>query len=550
MLDGWHGIGRCSIRLPVERTFETNPEKPSTMRKTFFGCPPVHQWLAVLTLLCGAGALPRAEAAGAITAWDYSNHLGRYLIPDPNAFSQIHKWSMAISPTGGGPQFWIPARGPLLGAELPPLPSGPAGEVAETLRPYVAEPFFGPLSVLVQRGPMAVTRARMLERYQAQKDAAVAALCAELEAAQALAPNERRARLVAFADSQAAAVAAVEAQAEEIRRDFCAKRVLEPGVDWEGMRTWHLDDPERSTPGLDRFVLLHGAAAFGAGFTIEQRGLLQEAAMDAAADGLTPADEGDLLFFSPSCARFLLPAGLSETLVGQVAVYRDLRESIKEELRDIVLAHDHSNSRVRDAAYAELAERQADRLRRLEDMADEIRLGLAGRLLPGEPAKPLVPASLGREVDAYLGAKVATQRAFVAKLAEVRAAVPGGSVEIVPCKGGYEIRIGSGAPSGDAAIMQSLAAFNADQARHYADLLRMKRELVQALRERAPGLLESQERPMDELLKDFVGEQFQREHWNKYWAYRKAVLEPGLSAGQRRLLFRAAVEALVAPYIR
>ena len=99
-------------------------------------------------------------------------------------------------------------------------------------------------------------------------------------------------------------------------------------------------------------------------------------------------------------------------------------------------------------------------------------------------------------------------------------------------------------------VLKSYPVFNADQARRYADLLKMKQDLARALRENAPGFLESQKRPMDELLKSFVGEQRQRELWDKYWAYRQAALEPGLSPGQRRLLLRASVATLVAPYVR
>lgn len=77
----------------------------------------------------------------------------------------------------------------------------------------------------------------------------------------------------------------------------------------------------------------------------------------------------------------------------------------------------------------------------------------------------------------------------------------------------------------------------------------MKKALVQSLKA-APGQpLETTGRTVDELLQQFSSAQKQRENWNKYWLYRQAVLEPGLSDGQRRLLFSAAVESIVAPYV-
>jgi hypothetical protein len=52
---------------------------------------------------------------------------------------------------------------------------------------------------------------------------------------------------------------------------------------------------------------------------------------------------------------------------------------------------------------------------------------------------------------------------------------------------------------------------------------------------------------VDDLLKDFENARQQQEIWDKYRDYQTAVLLPGLSPEQRRLLFGAAVEQLALP---
>lgn len=215
----------------------------------------------------------------------------------------------------------------------------------------------------------------------------------------------------------------------------------------------------------------------------------------------------------------------------------------------MVFAKLRSNERVRTTAFQELRARQAAGIAELESLAEEIRVGLVGLPLPGEPAKSALPAALAPQIAEYLRAKVETQRAFVAKLAEVRAAAPRAQAEIVECAGGYEIRLGAVAEAGPA-VVRSLAVFNGEQLGRYTELLARKRTLVQAIRSDAPTVLANTDRPVDDLLQDFAAAQRLRENWDKYWAYRQAVLQPGLSPGQRRLLFGSAVETIVAPYVR
>lgn len=77
----------------------------------------------------------------------------------------------------------------------------------------------------------------------------------------------------------------------------------------------------------------------------------------------------------------------------------------------------------------------------------------------------------------------------------------------------------------------------------------MKKALVRSLKAATGQPLKTTGRTVDELLQQFSSAQRQRENSDKYWLYRQAVLEPGLSDGQRRLLFSSAVESIVAPYV-
>jgi hypothetical protein len=398
----------------------------------------------------------------------------------------------------------------------------------------------------------------MLERYDALKGKVVKNLSDEIGSAQAERPTERRERLAAFAQRQAAEVAQVEELAEAIRQDLFRKTLIEDEVDWEGTRNWHLGDPNRKAVERDQFEVLQAAAAFAPELSLEQRELLQEAAMellDHARAAAAPADAATppaYFYFTPSTSRIRMPMEMPEALQKRVAAYRELKDGLKEELCATVFGNDKSDKRVRGAAFNELREAQSARLVRLQSLAEEIRVGLVGCVYPDEPPTSLIPPSLAPQIADYLKAKVEAQRAFVAKLAEVRAVLPQAQAEIVPYDRGYQIQVSglSSSAGADVAVLNSLPEFHETQARRYAELVTQKKALVQALNASPGRPLETADRSVDALLQEFTMAQAQRETWNKYWAYRQAVLEPGLSDGQRRLLYSSAVESLVGPYVR
>lgn len=526
------------------------------------------QTLFLVLMLGGmAGESAAAERIVGLTPGAQSNYLsgagmgsfgeGSFFGPSAPGYEAYSRW---LKDAQGQPRTRIrfSLGGPPLGCPLPPVPPEKPGEAAAHLRSYVAEPFFAPLSAFWQDGTLSKRRSGMLERYDALKGQVVKNLSDEIGSIQAAKPTERRERLEAFAQRQAAEVAQVEELAEAIRQDLFRKTLVDDGVDWEGTRNWHLGDPNRKSVERDQFEVLQAAAAFAQELSLAQRELLQEAAMelvDHARAAAAPADAAKpvtFFYFTPSTSRIRMPLEMPDALRQHVDTYRELKDGLKEELRATVFGNDKSDKRVRTAAFSELREAQSARLVRLQSLAEEIRVGLVGCVYPDEPPTSLIPPSLAPQIAEYLKAKVEAQRAFVAKLAEVRAAVPQGQAEIVPYDRGYQIQVSvSGSLVGAGmSVLNSLPEFHEAQARRYAELLAQKKALVRALNESPGHPLETAGRSVDALLQEFAVAQAQRETWNKYWMYRQAVLEPGLSDGQRRLLYRSAVESLVGPYVR
>ena len=452
--------------------------------------------------------------------------------------------------------FFFPTNFPALWTPLPEPPKDELSPTAVQLRPYLAEPFFPALAALVRENKLSERRVQMLERYQELKQQVVKGLSAEMAALESAPVKIRQARLEAFAQEQATSVAQVEALAEEIRSDLLQVRLFGDYADWEHSRTWTIGDPDRKNSPEAQFQVLQAAAAFGPGLLPEQRSLLKEAAQQVAERAQAAAHpEQDrtstLFYFSPSNSRVRLPADLPATLQATIDEYRDLKEELKGELRFAVFDHDRSAQSTRNDAYTKLGEAQAPRLARLSALAESIRVGLVGRALPDEPLMSPIPENLAPQITDYLKAKVQAQRAFVAKLAEVRAALPQVAAEIVPYERGYRIQVGGAntPAAGDVPVLQTLPEFHDNQARRYEELVAMKKALVQSLKA-APGQpLKTTGRTVDELLQQFSSAQKQRENSDKYWLYRQAVLEPGLSDGQRRLLFSSAIESIVAPYV-
>lgn len=97
-------------------------------------------------------------------------------------------------------------------------------------------------------------------------------------------------------------------------------------------------------------------------------------------------------------------------------------------------------------------------------------------------------------------------------------------------------------------MQEEVAAFNNEHAAQFADLRLEKDGIREALAQYVRGDQAMQDRKsIDGLLEEFENSRQKQEIWEKYRDYQVAVLLPGLSPEQRRLLFDAAVEGLALP---
>ena len=97
---------------------------------------------------------------------------------------------------------------------------------------------------------------------------------------------------------------------------------------------------------------------------------------------------------------------------------------------------------------------------------------------------------------------------------------------------------------GDGTAGIDLLEINAGQARHYTAFAAESEILRRDIQRYLDSSPQRGTRTVDQLAGDFAKAYAAREIRDHYRDYSRAVLEPGLSAAQRRLLFQAAVTEL------
>jgi hypothetical protein len=430
-----------------------------------------------------------------------------------------------------------------------------------TLAEFVYEPFFMPLSPLLFSEDLSKGRREKLTAYRTARSSAVEALRARLDSLQSVTPEVRQSELAAFARTQTPALAELERTAEEMRENFVEGGWFEAGSNWNSTRRWRLGDNTRWESNIDEIKVVLGAAFFQEGLSPAQRRLLRELSMELYDSLQSPTEEislgspGPFFYFTPETARIRLPADMPPDLDQKIRTYQDEKAALKQELREALYRQDRAFFEFkRTNALKTLAEQQATRLARVEQLAEEIRAGLA--LLPN-PAKPPsipIPRELASRVNQYLNDKVAWQRAMIARRDALRNEFPEDRVEFVRQRDSIAIQLVGNRRSKpetksrrDAAVAE-LETFNAQQTKSYAVLAREKEKIRGELLGVASSLASRNGGKSIELLLTEFGYAFsQQERWERYTDYETAVLQPGLSPEQRRLLFGAALERLELP---
>jgi hypothetical protein len=422
----------------------------------------------------------------------------------------------------------------------------------------VYEPFYAPLSTLLFTEDLSRKRRERLDAYHAGRSSLIAELRARLESVQNADPAAREASLAALAREQAPRLEALATTAEDMRNNFTEGGFFESSVDWNDTREWRLGDNTRWESQIDEIKVMRGAAAFQEALSPAQRLLLREMEMELA-DGLRgPTEEislsspGPFLYFSPATARIRLPVELPAELSAKISAYQAEKAALKKELHDVLYLQDRSFFEFkRINAIKALAEKQAARFVVVEQLAEEIRRGLAPLPNPARPPALPLSTNLSTRLFTYNQQKAALQNAFIAKQAEVKNALPDDRVEFTRVSDTFVLTVipNRRSPAGLAekrqAIVDALVPFNQQQTKLYAELAREK-EVLRAEVMKAVNELGGH-KSIDQLLREFAYAFKKQESWELYREYEIAVLEPGLSPAQRILLFGAALEKLDLP---
>lgn len=447
--------------------------------------------------------------------------------------------------------IYFPPNLPPLGVELDlPAVDRRMGAPAD-LAPYVMEPFYAPLSTRVVKRSLTRRQEEALARYDQRKANLLAALRAKLAATAALPDEARRAELAAFAAAQAPALAALEREADQWRRDCYTRPGGARTADWYEWRGWKLGRGRLARPRGEtlffEYQLLRAAAFYQEGLGLEQRRLLRECAMELEAEVFPgPADQpvsvrDHFWFFSPHLARVHLPDDLPAELQAKIDAFRALKAQLKRELRDTIYEQDRIvfESR-REPVLEELAYAQAPRLADLDVQAEEIRRSLA-RVAP-QPTPP-APAALPPELAARIEAYRAEQEALRRELADhMRRAV---RHMIVPDAYAANPSMNAWRQARLAAIAQAREEFQRDHADRIAALRQQIHALRMAIEAWAgPGTASASTAGNSSFLAEFFARRGEQQGRHDYHV---AVFQPGLSPAQRRLLLDAAIVALNLP---
>ncbi|HVU17771.1 MAG TPA: hypothetical protein VHD32_12665 [Candidatus Didemnitutus sp.] len=518
--------------------------------------PNSHRLLGgILTLALLAGRAFAAEDAAPTSpappkdsppVWDGV----RFLTPSSTVYEN--------NPIERKPQTWVffPPVPPPLGTELRVLPPFVSGRPAPAgVDVFAGDLFYPVLALRLAANDLPLPLADRLEAYRASKASQVNELRATLAAVQTLDANARAARLAEFARAQAPALEELERTAEKLRLDLQGSNVLgRPAysVDWELSAAWRY--PGTSATRERDARALRGAAYFQEGLPPAQRRLLLERAAEIdAAPGETTASganssAGWPVNLSPETARLRFISNLPAPLAGHISAYVTEKSAQIDALVAALRSALQTEPSARAAALKHFSEAQVPALERLETAADQIRSELAQQPdPPGPPAPPALPAELAEQINRYHQHKVEVLRTLYDTLARGAQAPEDATPAPVTAADRTPDWLRRGTPATPVApkgLHISVDEFNQLQ----LDLIgRLNRELAGLRLALAAYARQGGRKSVDDLLGDFERARQEEENWERYRDYHTAILQPGLSPAQRRLLFDAAIQQLKLP---
>lgn len=461
---------------------------------------------------------------------------------------------------------FFPPTAPVFGTPIPDAPPRKLGfgrsfPPPEDLADFVNEFFYPTLGTRLSEGKFGAKLRDRLDAYVTTRTALLNELQARLAVLPTNDPAARERDLREFAAIQTPRIVAFEKDAERLREDFIHSGFLDYSVDWSVNREWHLGDriirPGTMTANAE-FQVIRAAAYYQKGLTIEQRGLLLEIAIEeweniSRSRSRAPQTPRDplVIFFSPETSRLRLPRQFTPALTAALGAYNHEKDELKRELRETVVEQDKASAGQRTRAFEALADRQWPRLRSLAAHAEEVRRHLAAQPGPAlPPLPPRLPADLAARIETYKSEKAALEKErtqFLQSLATMPVSMGTGTYGgIQAIRRGFEQR--------GQLIQQKLAEFEQANVTRYTALKQSLIAIEADLTAFAQIYPDPETgRPMDartlmrrtnetNQLFDKIGREAAI-----YPGYRTAMLEPGLSPEQRRLLFGAALVSLAQP---
>jgi hypothetical protein len=466
------------------------------------------------------------------------------------------------------PVVFFPPGTPIYGAAIDERPSSGARIVngrrllaPDGMSDFAGEHFYPQLSTRLVLGELSRTLEARLHTYRSQRLQQVTALLNQFITMHDQTDEAWEAQLREFARTQSPQLAALELEASRLGELLVADG-LRNRIDWNSSRRWKLGTIKGGAGGAEaeaEFQLVRAAAHYQKGLLPQQRGLLREVAMELQwtarkARGL-PAlrTESDAMFFSPETTRFRLPPDLPAELKEKIGVYNGRKAAVKRELRELVVAQDGASASDRAKAFEALADAQWPELSALELLADEIRRGLAPRLrVVAPPAPPWIPKGLMEEIrtynedrDTYFGEmrqRMESAAALIAKPPLV--ASPDQRVQQQ-----REYVVAQNEARRQAAFTfqsEHIDRFRALEQRH-----KLIREMLAVVAAKQVDRKTGRPLDADTLLRQYGASMEDFNTFGResaiYTNYRIAMLQPGLSPEQRRLLLSYAIVGLAQP---
>lgn len=512
-------------------------------------------------VILGVGPLPRTVAQ--TTDVEYQH---RRAMEEAGASREPGLTTVPAAPNLPQAVFFPPSP-PVYGASIPEPPrvfrrlNGRDLSAPEDLADFVGEIFYPPLGLRLFERSLGKNLENRLNAYRANRSALLDELMVELLRLQNEAVPARETALRTLANKQAPALAALEAEAERLRRDLIKGGFWATKAEWNPDRAWKLGQGAVANPPTSHeaeFQVVRAAAFYHDGFSIEQRGLLRELAIDLglklrSARGRSQPDIDDprAVFFSPETARLRLPSPLPPELFTKIGQFSSEKAALKRELLETLVDCDRLNESRRAARVAALQVVQTPRIVALEEKADEIRRQLAIRAEEPPPWVPMIPPELRTRIDRYNQDRNGLSAEFTAAVQKAERQAGSTAPMLSQPPETRQLLLREAVRRRAEALREASREFETRHAERI-DHLRVRYEKIRdELTDVARDLKDprsGQQMTLETLLDayrvamqrfDAIGREVAM-----YERYKRAMLEPGLSPGQRRLLFRAAHASL------